>query len=73
MDQNEHEASGERLRAESIRMPIEVTFPLYRYINYLAPDIDKGEITQKELRLIYDQYEEYGPKWSLIQQSVKRK
>lgn len=54
-------------------MPIEVDFPLFRYINYLAPDIDKGEITHKELRLIYDLYEEFGPKWSLIQQSVNRK
>lgn len=73
MDQNQPETAGERLRAESIRMPIEVNFPLFRYINYLAPDIDKGEITQKELRLIYNLYEEFGPKWSLIQQSVKRK
>lgn len=73
MDQDKPKTHGERVRADSIRMPIEVSFPLFRYINYLAPDIDKGEITQKELRLIYDQYEEYGPKWSLIQQSVKRK
>lgn len=54
-------------------MPVEVHPPLFRYINYLAPNIDKSEITQKELRLIYDLYEEYGPKWSLIQQSVNRK
>lgn len=44
-----------------------------RFINYLAPNIDKTQITEEELSIIYEKYEEIGPKWSVIQIFVKSK
>ena len=38
-----------------------------RFINYLMKDIDKGEIRDQELEILYEKYDEVGAKWSFIQ------
>lgn len=73
MDQNQPKTKIKTVLPIPLGVPRAVPLAPRRFINYLAPDIDKSEITQEELEIIYQRYEELGPKWSMIQQSVKCK
>lgn len=42
-----------------------------RYANYLRPNLINGPWTKEEDNLLFDLYEKYGPRWSLISQSFK--
>jgi hypothetical protein len=44
-----------------------------RYINYLDPSVNKGKFSLSEDIIIFDLYNTYGPKWSLIQKHLKNR
>jgi hypothetical protein len=44
-----------------------------RYINYLDPSVNKGKFSISEDIIIFELFNTYGPKWSLIQRHLKNR